>query len=238
MDAVMSQIPQRVKHRARTVRARVAITTEARRFIERHVGDRSLCVDDVADAVGVPVRTLQRALADCDTDYTREICNARMMRAVRLLAEEHRVATTAAWCGYASVSHFSKSFRECYGVSPSDFRLAAKLQSRLVWRRFNDKVRPVKAGSSEYFKRRKRYNEDVRRLRKLVTAMPSVARGALGSVQPPERRVYPTEWFPPDPPPLPRRSFSDAWFEALVDERQEEMREDLVDDIHRWLMAG
>jgi len=211
-----------VKHRARTVQDRTEITAGARRFIAGHVGDPSLCIDDVADATGVPVRTLQRALASCNTDFSREIANARFACALRLLSSDYTTYTiraVARQCGYETPSHFTKVFRERYGVTPSLFQRATKIENRLTWRRFIDKVRPVKTGSSEYFRRRKRYNEDVQKLRGLVGNMPSAAKDALRETRRPERPVYePRDWRA-DPPPPSSNALTDEQFEALFEQQ-------------------
>jgi AraC-like DNA-binding protein len=213
----MPQYSSTVNHRARTLRDRTAITEEARSFIKRHASDSSLCIDDVADAVGVPVRTLQRALATCDTDYSREVANARLSRAVTVLSNDYAVTAAARWCGYQTTSHFTKAFRERYGVTPSFFRRVTKIENRLNWRRFNDKVRPVKTGSPEYFRRRKRYNEDTRNLRALVASMPPAAKAALQAVRRPERLVLePKEWRP-EPAPVMGPALTDEQFDALFE---------------------
>jgi AraC-like DNA-binding protein len=218
----MPQNSSTVKHRARTVQDRTVITEEARRFITNHTSDPSLCIDDVADAVGVPVRTLQRALASCDTDYSREVANTRLMLALRVLSNDNIVNTVSAaarWCGYQTPSHFTKAFRERYGVTPSLFRRVAKIENRLIWRRFNDKVRPVKTGSSEYFRRRKRYNEDARKLRVVVAAMPPAAKEALQQVRRPERFVLEREEWRPEPAPAAARELTDEQFNAMFERR-------------------
>jgi AraC-like DNA-binding protein len=186
------------------------------------VSDPSLCIDDVADAVGVPVRTLQRALASCDTDYSREVANARLTQALRVLSSDYMsytVSAAARWCGYQTPSHFTKAFRERYGVTPSFFRRVAKIENRLIWRRFNDKVQPVRTGSSEYFRRRKRYNEDARMLRVLVGAMPTAAKDALREVRRPERPVFEPRSWRSEPVPAVPDGLTDEQFDSLFERR-------------------
>lgn len=210
------------ERRARTVQDRIAITEEAQRFIKEHASDPSLCIDEVADAVGVPTRTLQRALADCGTDYSREVANVRLALAPRILSNDSvakDIRAVARWCGYRTPSHFTKAFRERYGVTPSVFRQAVKIENRLNWRRFNDKIRPVETGSPEYFRRRKRYNEDSLQLRDLIKAMPPAAKEALRQVRRPERLVLELNaWRPTHAVSAPRQ-LTDEEFEALFERR-------------------
>jgi AraC-like DNA-binding protein len=218
----MPQNNSTVKHRARTVKDRTAITKEAQRFIQTHVSDPSLCIDDVVDAVGAPIRTLQRALASCNTDFSREVANARLTRALRVLSSDYMsytVSAAARSCGYQTPSHFTKAFRERYGVTPSFFRRVAKIENRLIQRRFIDKVRPVTTGSSEYFRRRKRYNEDAQMLRVLIGAMPDAAKKALRDVRRPERLVFePRDWRSEPVSTAPDR-LTDEQFDSLFERR-------------------
>jgi AraC-like DNA-binding protein len=202
-----------VKHRPRTIQDRTDLTERARAILQERTSSPSLTIGEVAAELDVSVRTLQRAFDACGTDYSRERADARWAAALRLLGKEYTVAWVAPWCGYRSASHFIKAFSNRYGTTPGRFRLAAKIEHRLIQRRFVDTVRPVPTSSPEYFRRRKRYNEDVRALQRLVREMPLAAQEALAQVRRPQRVVYGGD------KPWPRRVSTPGRSRAEFDER-------------------
>lgn len=76
-----------------------------------------------ADHVGITARQLQRLFRQfLDVSPLQCMNDLRLKRARALLAETNMPVTEVAMaCGYVSVSHFSKSFRRKYGVSPHRF---------------------------------------------------------------------------------------------------------------------
>jgi glycine/D-amino acid oxidase-like deaminating enzyme len=149
-----------------------------------------------------------------------------MRRAARLLSRGYRVTATAGLCGYQSASHFSVVFRQQYGVPPVVFKRAAKLDARLRWRDWKDEVEPVRPGSSEYFRRRRRRNEDVRRFQRLIRGMPALAHAALKEHAAPARPVLRVV------PAVPAFSWSKALSRRV--EREEDSRFRGVFDDDEW----
>jgi AraC-like DNA-binding protein len=168
-----------MQHRASTLREWAGIAQRTREIITDRCGDPNLHIDEVAQAVHVCRRKLQRALDSVGTDYSRELHAARMRRAVKLLGQNWTVAATARMCGLRSHSYFTSIFGQHYGVTPAQFRRAAKINGRLAWRAWKDRVDPVRPGSSEYYRRRRRWSDDNRVLRRLVRSMRPEARSAL-----------------------------------------------------------
>ena len=189
----MSHTSSAAPRRPRTVQTHQALVREARKLINERLRDSTLHVGDVAYLLNVSERTLQRAFATCNSDFSRELFEARMSSATRSLSRGLHVGWTARWSGFRSPSHFTKAFSDRFQITPSEFSAACTLQRRLVNRRFKDGIDPVTTGSPEYHRRRKRYTEDVRALQRRIRRMSPAAKSALAKVAPEDRRVFTPE---------------------------------------------
>jgi len=89
--------------------------------IEAHMGDEAFTVTDLAEAVGLSRTHLYRRLQEVmDTSPSALIRSMRLQRAAQLLAQDAGSISEIAYAvGFKSVSHFSRSFREAFGHSPS-----------------------------------------------------------------------------------------------------------------------
>ncbi|MBK3521154.1 MULTISPECIES: helix-turn-helix domain-containing protein [Streptomyces] len=98
----------------------------AKEYIDRHLSDPRLCVEHVADAVGVSTRQLCRVFRQAGLSPSRHILESRLTRVHEQLAdpgsERLTVADIADVWGFASQSHFSRVFRERYGRTPGELR--------------------------------------------------------------------------------------------------------------------
>lgn len=96
----------------------------ALQFIRREQG-RSLCVDDVARAVAVSRRYLERRFrAAIGRTVLAEIQHVRLERAKRLLLETtHPISTVASMTGFGSVAYFIQFFQDRVGTTPRRFRI-------------------------------------------------------------------------------------------------------------------
>lgn len=104
-------------------------SAEARRqaalaWIRRHLGDASLSVGTVARGIGVSERSLTRAFAETGQGVARTILEMRLTAAHRQLtsAGAPQVHEVAHRCGFVSAAHFSRVFRDHYGVTPTQAR--------------------------------------------------------------------------------------------------------------------
>lgn len=76
-----------------------------------------------ARALGLSVRTLQRRLAECNTNFRRLLEATRMEEALRLLADRAMpLITISETLGYADVSALSHAVRSHWGDSPRRLR--------------------------------------------------------------------------------------------------------------------
>lgn len=87
--------------------------------------------DDVARALGVSARTLQRRLKEAGTSFQREVTIVRIREAQRLMRDtDHTLARIAIDAGFASAATFSVAFRKVIGQSPRDWREAEERARR------------------------------------------------------------------------------------------------------------
>ena len=78
---------------------------------------------DVAGALGMSVRTLQRRLARSGLTFTVAVQGCRLGVAARLLAETNvKVIDIALVVGYADHAHFTRAFRRWTGATPVVYR--------------------------------------------------------------------------------------------------------------------
>lgn len=107
----------------RLPRARTTELGKAMAFTLEHLGE-PLSLDDVARASRLSVRTLARRFEqEAATTWRRFLHDARMLRAMELLAEEgSRVTQTAYEVGFESLAAFTHAFHAFTGERPRDFR--------------------------------------------------------------------------------------------------------------------
>ncbi|WP_237478411.1 helix-turn-helix domain-containing protein [Lichenibacterium dinghuense] len=97
-------------------------------YIDAHLHDRDLDVNRVAAALGLSRATLYRAFAPVD-GVARQILRRRLKRLQAALAAPGELRSVAALgfdLGFASESHCSRAFKSAFGVTPGQFRAAAR----------------------------------------------------------------------------------------------------------------
>lgn len=73
----------------------------------------------------VSLRTLQRAFADQDESLAAHIRNRRLARARDELAtSNHSISVIASSWRFSDSSHFTRSFKQRYGMTPGEYREA------------------------------------------------------------------------------------------------------------------
>jgi AraC-like DNA-binding protein len=101
---------------------------EAKALIERAIADPDLGVGDLAEALGVSVRTVQTWFAAEATTPRAYILERRLERAAERLAISERESVTAIAFdhGFNDVAHFARCFRRHFGVTPTSWRYGAR----------------------------------------------------------------------------------------------------------------
>jgi AraC-like DNA-binding protein len=97
-----------------------------RAAIDRNLSDSSLNAGLVAKAAGISVRYASQLLSEQGTSVARYILDRRLEECRSLLGDPnqlHRSITEIAlsW-GFSDPSHFSRRFKQAYGMSPSEYR--------------------------------------------------------------------------------------------------------------------
>jgi transcriptional regulator GlxA family with amidase domain len=103
-------------------------------YIERHLADPNLAVESIAQTCGMSVRSIHRAF---ESDPAGSVSNYLWMRrlshcaaALRDPAQAHRSITDICFSwGFNSTSHFSRVFKERFGVPPREYRTVSESAS-------------------------------------------------------------------------------------------------------------
>lgn len=99
-----------------------------RTYIESNLGDADLSAEQIALANHLSRRSLYRLFEEQGTSVAREIRNTRLERARQQLADpeylHESVSEIGARWGMHDLTHFGRTFRDSYGMSPRDYRRA------------------------------------------------------------------------------------------------------------------
>jgi AraC-like DNA-binding protein len=92
----------------------------ASRFIDAHL-DTVPLLSDAARCVGISPRQLRRIFAaDIGMPYRRYILWRRLRRALLAVSDGADLTTAAATAGFSDSAHFSRTFRQTFGLAPSE----------------------------------------------------------------------------------------------------------------------
>lgn len=99
-------------------------------FITLNLSNCALSARMIASQFGVSLRTVFALYAAAGESLEQVIVRSRLEYAAALLSSrEHAhdsVMTVSLMCGFKEVSHFSRRFRQAYGMPPSEWRAAAR----------------------------------------------------------------------------------------------------------------
>lgn len=100
-----------------------------REIIEERLHDPHLTAANVASVVGTSPRTLHRALHATDTTFRTYITARRLDRCRHdLVYRPHEtVATICYRWGFTDLSHFTRRFRDRFGISPGRYRVPIRV---------------------------------------------------------------------------------------------------------------
>lgn len=104
--------------RPKTQAEHAELVRTAQHFMDRHLGDRDLCLALVAHELHVSPRHLQRAYASERTSFKADLLDRRMSRARDLLERGESARRVAVNVGYGSGSALAKAFRRKFGITP------------------------------------------------------------------------------------------------------------------------
>ena len=101
------------------------IRGRAERYIDRHLRDHSLGPNTIAEGLGVSLRTLHRAFAESDESVMAYVRRRRLDHArIEMTTQDSSVTITylAARWQFADAAHFSRAFRQRFGLTPTQYR--------------------------------------------------------------------------------------------------------------------
>ncbi|MFE2097544.1 helix-turn-helix domain-containing protein [Streptomyces sp. NPDC059468] len=111
-----------------------AVVRRIHAFIEDHLGDPDLTPATIAAVHHISVRTLHQFFRGTGETVQARIRRRRLERCRAELGKTgllvHPVAVIAARWGFSGPAVFSRSFREAYGVSPTEFRALSVKETR------------------------------------------------------------------------------------------------------------
>jgi AraC-like DNA-binding protein len=117
----------------RTGRGPAAIIFKAKQFISRNAGNADLSPSQIAAHACVSEKHLSRLFTAQGTSLMRYVQSVRLERAAQLLAatpwRRNLVVQVAFECGFTTASHFSRAFKERFGVAPSEAQALALRRS-------------------------------------------------------------------------------------------------------------
>lgn len=92
-----------------------------------HVADPELSPGKVAKHFNVSTRYIHKVLEEGDRSFGRLLLESRLDRSAATLLEAPRetIATVAMRWGFNDLSHFSRTFRQRFGMSPREYRATA-----------------------------------------------------------------------------------------------------------------
>jgi AraC-like DNA-binding protein len=102
-----------------------------KKHIQARLRDPALGIDSVSKGQGVSPRYVQRLFEREGTTFSDHVRACRLDLARAMLGNPgtfaDRISTIAYDCGFSDLSHFNRSFRQRFGMTPSDIRAAAML---------------------------------------------------------------------------------------------------------------
>jgi AraC-like DNA-binding protein len=106
---------------------------QAIRHIEGQLRDPDLTPCTVASALGISARYLRMLFRGEDESVSRYILRRRLEECAKQLSSAlwtgHTITDIAFACGFNSAAHFTRAFRDQYGVTPSEYRRAQAAKS-------------------------------------------------------------------------------------------------------------
>src|SRR5215467_3374725 len=102
--------------------------------VARRFSDPSFDLDNVAAALGMSRRYVQKLFEGTGKSFTEHIAGCRLERAFAMLTDPHHlhlaIIDIAFAVGFGDVSHFNRMFRRRFGETPSGVRVAATMREQ------------------------------------------------------------------------------------------------------------
>jgi AraC-like DNA-binding protein len=120
MDLASAIIDSEIEGQGALNRQRMSQLERAQRYAIANLGDENLSPEEMAKHGAVSLRTLNRLFTKVGTTPMRWVWQRRLEASHSALSEGYAksVTDTAFQFGFSEASHFSRSFKAAYGISP------------------------------------------------------------------------------------------------------------------------
>lgn len=132
-DLIVASIAERMAlDTPRSLQATMTVQ-QAKAYIDAHLSDPGLNSSQIAAAVRVSVRSLQERFRERGRDVATWIWERRLETAAQRLSDpaclHQPIGLLAYGCGFTNQAHFSRRFRDRFGMSPREYRHAASMEA-------------------------------------------------------------------------------------------------------------
>ncbi|MFK5595863.1 helix-turn-helix domain-containing protein [Methylobacterium sp. HMF5984] len=129
IDLLVAGLSERMAREAPRPLAGTLLIQRAKAYVAANLGDPTLDPSQLAIAMGVSLRRLQQLFQEHGENIGSWIWQRRLELAASRLSDSGCIrpslAALAYDCGFISQSHFSKRFKDRYGMTPGEYRASA-----------------------------------------------------------------------------------------------------------------
>jgi AraC-like DNA-binding protein len=126
IDLIVASMAERLAREVPRPLHGTLVVQRAKAYIESHIDDPTLDPDQLAAAMGVSLRRLQELFKQQGHHISEWIWERRLDTAAEHLADHRsghvQIAELAYGCGFSSQPHFSRRFKDRFGVTPRNYR--------------------------------------------------------------------------------------------------------------------
>lgn len=136
IDLVVASLAERLAQEVPRPVSGTILVQRAKAYIQANLGNASLDPPQIATAVGVSLRRLQELFHKRGQHISEYIWRCRLESAAQILTDPGsvhlQISVIAYGTGFATQAHFSRRFKDRYGLSPRDYRHRALVQSAVI----------------------------------------------------------------------------------------------------------
>ncbi|QSE89396.1 helix-turn-helix domain-containing protein [Rhodococcus pseudokoreensis] len=123
MDMIVTALADTGGAVSPTQQAHTVDLHRAQNLLKTRLHDENLSITEAAAELGISLRYLQKIFQSTGSTPSEWLLQARLERArMILLSTEITIGELASRVGFKDTSHFSRSFRNRYGISPGQYR--------------------------------------------------------------------------------------------------------------------
>lgn len=134
VDLLVASVAERLAQEVPKPLHGTIVLQRAKAYIEANLGDPTLDPPHLAAAMGVSLRRLQELFHEHGRHISEWIWQRRLEVAATRLADpgcRHLpIGSLAYGCGFSHQAHFSRRFRDRFGMTPGEYRQSVGLNSR------------------------------------------------------------------------------------------------------------